>query len=577
MAESAKKRRKVLASVTSNDALPICPYGSSCYRRNPRHFQEFSHALPGLSQSQQSASVECGAKFEGGSNTYRTAGCTTADRPSSLPVRSGWSGKVPACRYGADCYRKNLLHFAEYWHPVSNGKTQTESQTMAVKKRNPSRADSSMPDDSDGHDTESCEDSTDDEIAENRNKLKKFASRGPSIVKKYSELTEEERKDLILSAMEAKKKMEKELMETKKRVEEKEEELKKMQEKIGKEGMPLVPGETEALAGNKVVYFPLFAEREYKEGSANQVHFRLAESQFYRLLATGANVRIEKVDYVVSPGLVKRFRKARENLERKRGVDKSYPVLAFHGTADDNIDSIVREGFKVPGEDGFQHATDTGFYGSGVYFSEYPNYAMGYIKGGKRLLLCLVLLGKAYKCEKLIRGASRMKGYDSHTSPDVKELIIFNSHHILPCYIVYYSSQYGDFKYRMRSSEGEKKNGEELKKLFKEASVVKPCDVFKNMNIVLYDMEGAAKHDVSKLIAKHGGKNNSNKELDSPHDTLVICSKPTYDSHPAGIAEAKHCQVPVLSEIYLYDCIVAGTRLDMGEYGLFLPTWYKPK
>lgn len=38
-------------------------------------------------------------------------------------------------------------------------------------------------------------------------------------------------------------------------------------------------------------------------------------------------------------------------------------------------------------------------------------------------------------------------GHDSHTSPDGKELVIFNSHHILPSYVVYYGEAKGDFLY----------------------------------------------------------------------------------------------------------------------------------
>jgi len=61
--------------------------------------------------------------------------------------------------------------------------------------------------------------------------------------------------------------------------------------------------------------------------------------------------------------------KAREELKAKRGEAYSYPVLAFHGTAVTNITPICENGFKVPGQDGFQHATDSGFYGRGAYFS----------------------------------------------------------------------------------------------------------------------------------------------------------------------------------------------------------------
>jgi aprataxin and PNK-like factor len=54
--------------------------------------------------------------------------------------------------------------------------------------------------------------------------------------------------------------------------------------------MLLMEGEKEAMDGNKIVYFDLFPERNYKEGSAAQTHFRLAESQFYRLIS-GTGIR----------------------------------------------------------------------------------------------------------------------------------------------------------------------------------------------------------------------------------------------------------------------------------------------
>lgn len=99
---------------------------------------------------------------------------------------------------------------------------------------------------------------------------------------------------------------------------------------------------------------------------------------------------------------------------------------------------------------------------------------MSYIHGQNRLLMCQVsnhngpacatassppqlacsaqtptqvLPGKAYRCTKLIHGASLKAGYDSHTSPDDKELVIFNSAAILPAYIVYFKQSNADFKY----------------------------------------------------------------------------------------------------------------------------------
>ena len=88
-----------------------------------------------------------------------------------------------------------------------------------------------------------------------------------------------------------------------------------------------------------------------------------------------------------------------------------------------------------------------GYYGRGVYFSEYPSYSMNYIRGASKLLLCQVLPGKVYRCTNLIHGELLERGHDSHTSPDGKELVIFNSHHILPSYVVHYGEATGDFTY----------------------------------------------------------------------------------------------------------------------------------
>ena len=43
-------------------------------------------------------------------------------------------------------------------------------------------------------------------------------------------------------------------------------------------------------------------------------------------------------------------RQAREDMKLMRGEEMSYPVLAFHGTAVENITPIVEKGFKVPGK-----------------------------------------------------------------------------------------------------------------------------------------------------------------------------------------------------------------------------------
>ena len=58
-------------------------------------------------------------------------------------------------------------------------------------------------------------------------------------------------------------------------------------------------------------------------------------------LASSINrAKVSKVEYVCNPILIDKFNKAREELKVKRGVEHSYPVLAFHGTAVANIQPI---------------------------------------------------------------------------------------------------------------------------------------------------------------------------------------------------------------------------------------------
>ena len=66
-------------------------------------------------------------------------------------------------------------------------------------------------------------------------------------------------------------------------------------------------------------------------------------------------------------------------------------VLAFHGTRNRaTVDAIVRGNFD-PKFIGSQ--TDSGWWGRGFYFSEYPATSLGY---GANMLLCRVLPGKTF-------------------------------------------------------------------------------------------------------------------------------------------------------------------------------------
>lgn len=62
----------------------------------------------------------------------------------------------------------------------------------------------------------------------------------------------------------------------------------------------------------------------------------------------------------MNPVLVERFREAQEKLRSTRGEEFCYPILGFHGTSEENILSIVKTGFRMPGNPEYKQANDSG-------------------------------------------------------------------------------------------------------------------------------------------------------------------------------------------------------------------------
>ena len=85
--------------------------------------------------------------------------------------------------------------------------------------------------------------------------------------------------------------------------------------------------------------------------------------------------------------LFKRFEQAFNNLPKS---DRR-TCLAFHGTAEGNIDSICNNGY-----DPKLRGTSTGqAHGAGEYFATDPNTSLRYCKAGKKMLLNELLLGRS--------------------------------------------------------------------------------------------------------------------------------------------------------------------------------------
>eukprot|EP00729_Bicosta_minor_P011520 gene11520-30653_t len=183
--------------------------------------------------------------------------------------------------------------------------------------------------------------------------------------------------------------------------------------------------------GQKHSIVSIRAGRFQDPDMAKEYHFRMAESQLLRMYAkVGQRLpgKVVTVEVIVNMGLQTKY-------ERKKASMKGHAneIFAFHGGTEDAYASIASNNFDIG-----RLAANTGnrgFYGAGIYFSEFPNTARGYAKTS-RLLLSRVLVGNAFECPGLMMGAPLKAGCDSHRSPDKTEIVIYNGDQILPSYIV---------------------------------------------------------------------------------------------------------------------------------------------
>ncbi|NXF40402.1 APLF factor, partial [Nyctibius bracteatus] len=96
--EISDSTRSADASESSKQIKPKrtpCMYGTGCYRKNPIHFQQFSHP-------------------------------NDDDYHETVIVTQGNNDNRPECPYGTACYRKNPQHKLEYKHSAPPGKRAVE-------------------------------------------------------------------------------------------------------------------------------------------------------------------------------------------------------------------------------------------------------------------------------------------------------------------------------------------------------------------------------------------------------------------------------------------------------------------
>lgn len=173
-------------------------------------------------------------------------------------------------------------------------------------------------------------------------------------------------------------------------------------------------GELEAINNGEFRLFTFKPERTFAN-EVSHIHFRVAESEFHRLLTNKASHKVNEVKYIVSPALIGRFERRRAQMayEMHKKFQDLKPILAFAPLKDCSDDAIMRVA-----RDGYDRKTP-------IRFMYDHSDVAAHIRVGvdQKLILSLVLAPKQV---------------DTFTSFTVTDTEL-----VLPYYIVQYSHTSG--------------------------------------------------------------------------------------------------------------------------------------
>ena len=202
--------------------------------------------------------------------------------------------------------------------------------------------------------------------------------------------------------------------------------------------------ELKAKISKKVI--PVFSRDPIHKSGATAAEYQKVEDQVMKFIQPCHNwyPSVTKIEKVTNLELEKKFEEA------KSKAFGDHIDTKFHGTSDEGVDGITKNGFKMPPAKP-PPGTTPGMYGQGIYFATDSSKSAQniYTKGSGKLLLCQVILGKTKTVNKadptLTKGKLQRERCDSVFAPrntQVKndEFVIFNPDQALPQYIIHFSS-----------------------------------------------------------------------------------------------------------------------------------------
>lgn len=201
--------------------------------------------------------------------------------------------------------------------------------------------------------------------------------------------------------------------------------------------------------------------------------FKLKQNHILRELLSlnYSDLRKSVSPHTIRPG-------SSEDTRQRLAEELSQSSVTFHGAPRHCVESIVRYGFIIPGEEigntGKELQVRCGStYGRGVYSSPDSTFASHYLSyqagsqtkllrpcdvPGMRLLVCATLMGRTVLgSRKLGEKSTPLFGdrFHSRVSPDCLQYIVFDSAQIIPCYVLHldYGAEHARAEYDMLAAD----------------------------------------------------------------------------------------------------------------------------
>mmetsp|Transcript_24826 Transcript_24826/g.40188 ORF Transcript_24826/g.40188 Transcript_24826/m.40188 type:complete len:1222 (+) Transcript_24826:1-3666(+) len=150
-----------------------------------------------------------------------------------------------------------------------------------------------------------------------------------------------------------------------------------------------------------------------------------------------SNLTIHKIQLLGrNDKVVSKYIEKKKELEAAKADTTEH--FAFHGTAEENLEKIVKDGFKVGGRDGVGVANGTA-HGFGVYTASSPDISKDYARGCTAMLLLKTLPGNSSPTS--WAGGHQLPATCHSYSPGPSIRIYFDSAQILPMAIVYFKQR----------------------------------------------------------------------------------------------------------------------------------------